>query len=82
MNTYPLEDRVCLITGGLGGIGLGVTELVLKRGGKVFLVDMKEESEAESVKIVKENKDKVAYAKADVTCQQQFEGNIITSKGY
>lgn len=31
MNTFKLEEKVCLITGGLGDIATGVADLVLKR---------------------------------------------------
>lgn len=39
MNTYPLEDKICLISGGLGVMGLAVGDIVLKRGGKLIIAD-------------------------------------------
>ena len=47
MNTFPLEGKLCLMTGGLGGIAVGVARLVLERGGRVMLADLRPEEEGE-----------------------------------
>ena len=77
MNTFPLENKICLITGGLGGIALGVSKLILKRGGKVFLCDLKSESEGEEAvkKELQQNPENSGYAKCDVTIREDIEGN-------
>ena len=76
MNTFPMEHKICMITGGLGGIALGVSKLILKRGGKVFLGDIKSESEGEDVikKELQQNPENSAYAKCDVTSREDIEG--------
>ncbi len=93
MNTFPLEDKVFLITGGLGGIALGVARLALERGVRgVLLCDLREEgpgleeARTEAVKGKATGKeDRVAYARCDVTDRKQFEGekfkpNVISKK--
>ena len=88
MNTFPLEEKVVLLTGGLGGIALGVARLVLERGGKVFLADLQEEAEGlevarrEAAKVgtkAQGKEDSVGYARLDVTDRQQFEGERLSS---
>jgi NAD(P)-dependent dehydrogenase (short-subunit alcohol dehydrogenase family) len=39
-----LQDKVCVITGGSGSIGLATAHLFLNQGAKVLLVDLQEES--------------------------------------
>ena len=47
MNTFKLEGKSAIITGGLGGYGLAIADLILKRGGRVLLADIIPEKEAE-----------------------------------
>ena len=47
MNTFKLEGKNAIITGGLGGYGLAIAGLILKRGGRVLLADIIPEKEAE-----------------------------------
>ena len=47
MNTFKLEGKSAIITGGLGGYGLAIAGLILKRGGRVLLADIIPEKEAE-----------------------------------
>ena len=49
MNTFSLEEKSVIITGGLGGYGLAICELILKRKGRVLLTDLKSDSEAEEI---------------------------------
>ena len=46
MNTFHLENKSAIITGGLGGYGLAIAHLILKRGGRVLLTDIIPEAEA------------------------------------
>ena len=82
MNTFPLEEKICMITGGLGGIALGVAKLILKRGGKVFLCDVKSQGEGEEVlkKELQQNPENSCYAKCDVTLAEDLEGKTATIK--
>ena len=68
-----------LLTGGLGGIAVGVAKLIVKRGGRVLLADVKDESvgAAEAADKVEGGEGKVAYAKCDVTDKAEFEGEEI-----
>ncbi len=69
---------MCLVTGGLGGIAMGVTKLILKRGGKVFLCDLRPEEEGLAVARKELNNDSVCYAKCDVTNEKEFDGEMDT----
>ncbi|MDX9917941.1 MAG: 3-hydroxybutyrate dehydrogenase [Gudongella sp.] len=57
-----LKDKVCIITGGAGGIGLAIAESFTKDGAKVVLADINEAK-------LKEESDKIgaAYIKTDLT---------------
>ena len=77
MNTFKLEGKSVIITGGLGGYGLAISELILKRGGRVLLADIKPQSEAETIlqekfKEAFEAKS-ILYTKCDVTSEADFE---------
>ena len=77
MNTFPLEGKTAIITGGLGGYGLAITGLILKRGGQVLCTDLKNASEggqmlAQTFKEEFEAK-KVLYAKCDVTLESDLD---------
>ena len=77
MNTFKLEGKSVIITGGLGGYGLAISELILKRGGRVLLADIKPQSEAETIlqekfKEAFEAKS-ILYTKCDVTSDTDFE---------
>lgn len=44
-----MEDKIAIITGGLGGIGLEITRKLAKRGAKVYIADL-DTSEADIIK--------------------------------
>lgn len=60
-----LENKVALITGGAGSIGLTTAQLFLAEGAKVVLVDLGKEALEKAVAEL--NSDKVIYIVADVT---------------
>ena len=60
-----LEDKVAIITGATGGIGKAATELFLREGANVLMVDLNED---ELVEVSKEiNSNKLSYFQGDVT---------------
>ena len=51
-----LEDKVAIITGATGGIGKATTELFLKEGANVLMVDLNEDDLVEISKEINSNK--------------------------
>ena len=81
MNTFPLEDKIVLLTGGLGGIAVGVANLVLKRGGRVFLADLQQEAEGaeEAAKKLIGGEGRSGYARCDVTDKEEFDSEFYST---
>merc|ERR1712223_1270767 len=84
MNTFSLEEKTVLITGGLGGYGLAICELILKRKGRVLLADIKAISEAEEM-LANQFKDafeakSVMYTKCDVTSEADIEAAFVKAQ--
>ncbi len=59
-------DKVCLVTGGGSGIGKASCERFAKEGGKVVVVDLKEEHGNQTVQAIKSAGGEAIFAKADV----------------
>ncbi len=59
-------DKVCLVTGGGSGIGKASCERFAKEGGKVLVVDLKEEHGDQTVQSIKSAGGEAIFAKADV----------------
>ena len=81
MNTFPLEQKVCMITGGLGGFALAISELMIKRGARVWLCDLKQEEEgllslqndfSEALE-----KNNIGYCRCDVTSENEFDAAFV-----
>ena len=81
MNTFPLEQKVCMITGGLGGFSLAITELMIKRGARVWLCDLKPQEEglltlqndfSEALE-----KNNIGYCRCDVTSENEFDAAFV-----
>ena len=51
-----LQDKVCVITGGSGSIGLATARLFVEQGANVVLVDLSEESLAAAAATLPEGK--------------------------
>lgn len=68
--TNRLNGKVAIITGGTGGIGLGIADCFIREGAKVALTDIKE-SEA-SKKFMEEHQGKVIFLPLDVTDEDQW----------
>jgi NAD(P)-dependent dehydrogenase (short-subunit alcohol dehydrogenase family) len=61
-----MEDKVCIITGGAGSIGLASASLLLQEGARVMLVGRNEENLARAAKILNRNADFLGTIKANV----------------
>lgn len=66
-----LTNKVAIITGGAGGIGLATAKLFLEEGAKVMLVDLSENQLKEAVSYLKSNN--VAFIAADVSNRKDVE---------
>ena len=60
-----LDNKIAIITGGAGGIGLQAGKLFAQEGAKVLLVDLHEDALKEAVQTI--GSDAVRYCAADVT---------------
>ena len=77
MNTFKLEEKSAIILGGLGGYSIAIAQLILKRGGRVLLADLKEPQDAKSIlscqfEEAQESK-RVIYVKCDVRSEKEIE---------
>ena len=72
-----LKDKVAIITGGSGGIGLAVGERFLQEGARVLLVDLDEANLQEAVAAMQS--DAVSYCVADVTQPDQVQHYVDTT---
>ena len=62
-----LENKIALITGGGSGIGRETSLLFAREGAKVVVVDIKETSGQETVKMIEDANGMAAFCKADVS---------------
>ncbi len=69
-----LDNKVAIITGGAGGIGLQAGRLFAQEGAKVLLVDLHESALQEAVRTI--GSDAVRYCAADVTQPDQTQQYI------
>ncbi len=69
-----LDNKVAIITGGAGGIGLQAGRLFAQEGAKVLLVDLHEDALKEAVRTI--GSDAVRYCAADVTQPDQTQQYI------
>ena len=69
-----LDNKVAIITGGAGGIGLQAGKLFAQEGAKVLLVDLHEDALKEAVRTI--GSDAVRYCAADVTQPDQTQRYI------
>ncbi len=69
-----LDNKVAIITGGAGGIGLQAGRLFAQEGAKVLLVDLHEDALKEAVQTI--GSDAVRYCAADVTQPDQTQRYI------
>lgn len=69
-----LDGKVCIITGAAGSIGLATTQLMLREGAKVMLVDLSEDRLKQALTTL--DHDRAAYVVADVTQTDQVRNYV------
>jgi len=69
-------DRVCLVTGGGSGIGKATCERFAREGGKVAVVDLKEEHGSTTLQAIKAAGGEAIFAKADVGNPNEIKASI------
>ncbi len=72
-----LKDKVAIITGGSGGIGIATAKRMTAEGAKVLLVDLDEDALKDAVAEL--GHDKAAYAVADVTDPDQTQAYVAAA---
>ena len=72
-----LAEKIAVVTGGAGGIGLATSTLFAQEGAKVLLVDLNEQALVEAVASI--GRDTVSYAVADVTQPEQVQDYTRTA---
>ena len=65
VGNFPLQDKICVVTGGGSGICLSFVKLALDSGARVLISDLRLTAEAEQ--LMKSSNDKAAFAKCDVS---------------
>lgn len=75
---FPLQNKVALISGGLGGIGLGLTQELLENGLKVFVIDINSENWANISKDFEREygHGKIAFLEVDITQEDEVESKL------
>lgn len=72
-----LQDKIAVITGGAGEIGLAAARLFVREGAKVLLVDLNEDALKQATSDV--GSDAVSFAVADVTQEAQVKSYVRTA---
>ena len=71
-----MNDRVCIITGGAGSIGLASAKLLHEEGASVMLVDRKRDDLDRAAQSVGGESDRVAVAAADVANEEDTKNYV------
>ncbi len=75
--TDIFTEKICIVTGGTSGIGLAVSEVLLKRGAVVYMADISEKNIAAAQEKLKEFSN-ARFARVDVTRQPEIANLIQT----
>ncbi len=65
VGSFPLKDKICVVTGGGSGINLSFTRLALSSGARVLISDLKLTPEADD--LVKSSNGSAAFMTCDVS---------------
>ncbi len=79
-----LHDKVCVVTGAAGSLGLASAEAMLAEGAKVLLVDRTNQQLAEAAKTLDRYKDRIALCAAnvaEVSETQKYIGEAVKQFG-
>ena len=71
-----MKDKVCIVTGGAGSIGLASASLLLQEGAKVMLVGHNEKNLARAAKTLNASEDSLGIIKANVADTQETQNYI------
>lgn len=71
-----LQDKVAIITGGAGGIGMGMATAFVKEGATVVIVDLNKEVGEQTVKQLQEHQPESMFIQADLTDHDKL-GDIV-----
>jgi NAD(P)-dependent dehydrogenase (short-subunit alcohol dehydrogenase family) len=74
-------EKVCLVTGGGSGIGKATCERFAREGGKVVVVDLKEEHGHQTVQGIESAGGQAIFAKADVGIPKDIQASIQAAVG-
>ena len=75
-----LKDKVCVITGGAGGMGGIASKLFAAEGAKIVIGDLKEAEGLKAVYEIEKTGGKAAFAKCDVS-RSRNSSVVICCKG-
>ena len=71
-----LQDKVAIITGGAGGIGMGMATAFVKEGATVVIVDLNQEVGEQTVKQLQAHQPESMFIQADLTDHDKL-GDIV-----
>uniref|UniRef100_D3PGX4 15-hydroxyprostaglandin dehydrogenase [NAD(+)] n=1 Tax=Lepeophtheirus salmonis TaxID=72036 RepID=D3PGX4_LEPSM len=72
MNKFAVEDKVCLIVGGLSTLGVSLADFVHSRSAKVWITDTLSDPEGKEI-LSGKYKERWGYSTLDVRNKEQFE---------
>ena len=77
--TKQMQDKVCVVTGGAGSIGVASAKLLVAEGAKVLLVDLQEAALKKAAAEIGGSEETVVWCTADVTKSDQVKNAIATA---
>ena len=77
-----VKDKVIVIAGGAGGLGMGMARLLCSKGAIVYIIDIDEKKGEEAVAALKADNGRAYFIKMDITKEDEWKAAIdqITCK--